>query len=167
MTEEQRNAIRQRLEGMNGNIQPEYQPREPEENDKGILDTMIDGVKDAAEWVADSAVGQFVKNAATEAYEDTRDVLMAKSWDEAHEAYNRHDLTANINAVANDNNSFFQPVAQAIQQSSTAADYFFSETGKLSQARTVEQELGIPVAVTMADSESWKKAGGVWGEGRE
>ena len=167
MTEEQRNAIRQRLEGMNGNIQPEYQPREPEENDKGILDTMIDGVKDAAEWVADSAVGQFVKNAATEAYEDTRDVLMAKSWDEAHEAYNRHDLTANINAVANDNNSFFQPVAQAIQQSSTAADYFFSETGKLSQARTVEQELGIPVAVTMADSESWKKANAMYQENLE
>lgn len=166
MTEEQRNAIRQRLEGMNGNIQPEYQPREPEENDKGILDTMIDGVKDAAEWVADSA-GQFVKNAATEAYEDTRDVLMAKSWDEAHEAYNRHDLTANINAVANDNNSFFQPVAQAIQQSSTAADYFFSETGKLSQARTVEQELGIPVAVTMADSESWKKANAMYQENLE
>lgn len=151
MTEEQRNAIRQRLEGMNGNIQPEYQPREPEENDKGILDTMIDGVKDAAEWVADSAVGQFVKNAATE----------------AHEAYNRHDLTANINAVANDNNSFFQPVAQAIQQSSTAADYFFSETGKLSQARTVEQELGIPVAVTMADSESWKKANAMYQENLE
>ena len=167
MTEEQRNAIRQRLEGMSGNIQPEYQPREPEENDKGILDTMIDGVKDAAEWVADSAVGQFVKNAATEAYEDTRDVLMAKSWDEAHEAYNRHDLTANINAVANDNNSFFQPVAQAIQQSSTAADYFFSETGKLSQARTVEQELGIPVAVTMADSESWKKANAMYQENLE
>ena len=167
MTEEQRNAIRQRLEGMNGNIQPEYQPREPEENDKGILDTMIDGVKEAAEWVADSAVGQFVKNAATEAYEDTRDVLMAKSWDEAHEAYNRHDLTANINAVANDNNSFFQPVAQAIQQSSTAADYFFSETGKLSQARTVEQELGIPVAVTMADSESWKKANAMYQENLE
>lgn len=167
MTEEQRNAIRQRLEGMNGNIQPEYQPREPEENDKGILDTMIDGVKDAAEWVADSAVGQFVKNAATEAYEDTRDVLMAKSWDEAHEAYNRHDLTANINAVANDNNSFFQPVAQAIQQSSTAADYFFSETGKLSQARTVEQELGIPVAVTMADSESWEKANAMYQENLE
>ena len=167
MTEEQRNAIRQRLEGMNGNIQPEYQPREPEENDKGILDTMIDGVKDAAEWVADSAVGQFVKNAATEAYEDTRDVLMAKSWDEAHEAYNRHDLTANINAVANDNNSFFQPVAQAIQQSSTAADYFFSDTGKLSQARTVEQELGIPVAVTMADSESWKKANAMYQENLE
>ena len=167
MTEEQRNAIRQRLEGMNGNIQPEYQPREPEENDKGILDTMIDGVKDAAEWVADSAVGQFVKNAATEAYEDTRDVLMAKSWDEAHEAYNRHDLTANINAVANDNNSFFQPVAQAIQQSSTAADYFFSETGKLSQARTVEQELGIPVAVTMADLESWKKANAMYQENLE
>lgn len=167
MTEKQRNAIRQRLEGMNGNIQPEYQPREPEENDKGILDTMIDGVKDAAEWVADSAVGQFVKNAATEAYEDTRDVLMAKSWDEAHEAYNRHDLTANINAVANDNNSFFQPVAQAIQQSSTAADYFFSETGKLSQARTVEQELGIPVAVTMADSESWKKANAMYQENLE
>ncbi len=167
MTEEQRNAIRQRLEGMNGNIQPEYQPREPEENDKGILDTMIDGVKDAAEWVADSAVGQFVKNAATEAYEDTRDVLMAKSWDEAYEAYNRHDLTANINAVANDNNSFFQPVAQAIQQSSTAADYFFSETGKLSQARTVEQELGIPVAVTMADSESWKKANAMYQENLE
>lgn len=167
MTEEQRNAIRQRLEGMNGNIQPEYQPREPEENDKGILDTMIDGVKDVAEWVADSAVGQFVKNAATEAYEDTRDVLMAKSWDEAHEAYNRHDLTANINAVANDNNSFFQPVAQAIQQSSTAADYFFSETGKLSQARTVEQELGIPVAVTMADSESWKKANAMYQENLE
>ncbi len=167
MTEEQRNAIRQRLEGMNGNIQPEYQPREPEENDKGILDTMIDGVKDAAEWVADSAVGQFVKNAATEAYEDTRDVLMAKSWDEAHEAYNRHDLTANINAVANDNNSFFQPVAQAIQQSSTAADYFFSETGKLSQARTVEQELGIPVAVTMTDSESWKKANAMYQENLE
>ena len=167
MTEEQRNAIRQRLEGMNGNIQPEYQPRESEENDKGILDTMIDGVKDAAEWVADSAVGQFVKNAATEAYEDTRDVLMAKSWDEAHEAYNRHDLTANINAVANDNNSFFQPVAQAIQQSSTAADYFFSETGKLSQARTVEQELGIPVAVTMADSESWKKANAMYQENLE
>ena len=167
MTEEQRNAIRQRLEGMNGNIQPEYQPREPEENDKGILDTMIDGVKDAAEWVADSAVGQFVKNAATEAYEDTRDVLMAKSWDEAHEAYNRHDLTANINAVANDNNSFFQPVAQAIQQSSTAADYFFSETGKLSQARAVEQELGIPVAVTMADSESWKKANAMYQENLE
>lgn len=166
MTEEQRNAIRQRLEGMNGNIQPEYQPREPEENDKGILDTMIDGVKDAAEWVADSA-RQFVKNAATEAYEDTRDVLMAKSWDEAHEAYNRHDLTANINAVANDNNSFFQPVAQAIQQSSTAADYFFSETGKLSQARTVEQELGIPVAVTMADSESWKKANAMYQENLE
>lgn len=167
MTEEQRNAIRQRLEGMSGNIQPEYQPREPEENDKGILDTMIDGVKEAAEWVADSAVGQFVKNAATEAYEDTRDVLMAKSWDEAHEAYNRHDLTANINAVANDNNSFFQPVAQAIQQSSTAADYFFSETGKLSQARTVEQELGIPVAVTMADSESWKKANAMYQENLE
>ena len=167
MTEEQRNAIRQRLEGMNGNIQPEYQPRESEENDKGILDTMIDGVKDAAEWVADSAVGQFVKNAATEAYEDTRDVLMAKSWDEAHEAYNRHDLTANINAVANDNNNFFQPVAQAIQQSSTAADYFFSETGKLSQARTVEQELGIPVAVTMADSESWKKANAMYQENLE
>lgn len=167
MTEEQRNAIRQRLDGMNGNIQPEYQPREPEENDKGILDTMIDGVKDAAEWVADSAVGQFVKNAATEAYEDTRDVLMAKSWDEAHEAYNRHDLTANINAVANDNNSFFQPVAQAIQQSSTAADYFFSETGKLSQARTVEQELGIPVAVTMSDSESWKKANAMYQENLE
>nr|DAG81708.1 MAG TPA: crystallin beta/gamma motif-containing protein [Caudoviricetes sp.] len=167
MTEEQRNAIRQRLEGMNGNIQPEYQPREPEENDKGILDTMIDGVKEAAEWVADSAVGQFVKNAATEAYEDTRDVLMAKSWDEAHEAYNRHDLTANINAVANDNNSFFQPVAQAIQQSSTAADYFFSDTGKLSQARTVEQELGIPVAVTMADSESWKKANAMYQENLE
>lgn len=167
MTEEQRNAIRQRLDGMNGNIQPEYQPRESEENDKGILDTMIDGVKDAAEWVADSAVGQFVKNAATEAYEDTRDVLMAKSWDEAHEAYNRHDLTANINAVANDNNSFFQPVAQAIQQSSTAADYFFSETGKLSQARTVEQELGIPVAVTMSDSESWKKANAMYQENLE
>lgn len=167
MTEEQRNAIRQRLEGMNGNIQPEYQPRESEENDKGILDTMIDGVKEAAEWVADSPVGQFVKNAATEAYEDTRDVLMAKSWDEAHEAYNRHDLTANINAVANDNNSFFQPVAQAIQQSSTAADYFFSETGKLSQARTVEQELGIPVAVTMADSESWKKANAMYQENLE
>ena len=167
MTEEQRNAIRQRLEGMSGNIQPEYQPRESEENDKGILDTMIDGVKEAAEWVADSAVGQFVKNAATEAYEDTRDVLMAKSWDEAHEAYNRHDLTANINAVANDNNSFFQPVAQAIQQSSTAADYFFSETGKLSQARTVEQELGIPVAVTMADSESWKKANAMYQENLE
>lgn len=167
MTEEQRNAIRQRLEGMNGNIQPEYQPRESEENDKGILDTMIDGVKGAAEWVADSPVGQFVKNAATEAYEDTRDVLMAKSWDEAHEAYNRHDLTANINAVANDNNSFFQPVAQAIQQSSTAADYFFSETGKLSQARTVEQELGIPVAVTMADSESWKKANAMYQENLE
>lgn len=167
MTEEQRNAIRQRLEGMSGNIQPEYQPRESEENDKGILDTMIDGVKDAAEWVTDSAVGQFVKNAATEAYEDTRDVLMAKSWDEAHEAYNRHDLTANINAVANDNNSFFQPVAQAIQQSSTAADYFFSETGKLSQARTVEQELGIPVAVTMADSESWKKANAMYQENLE
>ncbi len=165
MTEEQRNAIRQRLEGMNGNIQPEYQPREPEENDKGILDTMIDGVKDAAEWVADSAVGQFIKN--TDAYKDTRDVLMAKSWDEAHEAYNRHDLTANINAVANDNNSFFQPVAQAIQQSSTAADYFFSETGKLSQARTVEQELGIPVAVTMADSESWKKANAMYQENLE
>lgn len=31
MTEEQRNAIRQRLDGMNGNIQPEYQPRESEE----------------------------------------------------------------------------------------------------------------------------------------
>ena len=167
MTEEQRNAIRQRLEGMSGNIQPEYQPRESEENDKGILDTMIDGVKEAAEWVADSAVGQFVKNAATEAYEDTRDVLMAKSWDEAYEAYNRHDLTANINAVANDNNSFFQPVAQAIQQSSTAADYFFSETGKLSQARTVEQELGIPVAVTMADSESWKKANAMYQENLE
>ncbi len=167
MTEEQRNAIRQRLDGMNGNVQPEYQPREPEEADKGILDTMIDGVKDAAEWVADSAVGQFVKNAATEAYEDTRDVLMAKSWDEAHEAYNRHDLTANINAVANDNNSFFQPVAQAIQQSSTAADYFFSETGKLSQARTVEQELGIPVAVTMADSESWKKVNAMYQENLE
>ena len=167
MTEEQRNAIRQRLDGMNGNVQPEYQPREPEEADKGILDTMIDGVKDAAEWVADSAVGQFVKNAATEAYEDTRDVLMAKSWDEAHEAYNRHDLTANINAVANDNNNFFQPVAQAIQQSSTAADYFFSETGKLSQARTVEQELGIPVAVTMADSESWKKANAMYQENLE
>lgn len=167
MTEEQRNAIRQRLDGMSGNIQPEYQPRESEENDKGILDTMIDGVKDAAEWVADSAVGQFVKNAATEAYEDTRDVLMAKSWDEAHEAYNRHDLTANINAVANDNNSFFQPVAQAIQQSSTAADYFFSETGKLSQARTVEQELGIPVAVTMSDSESWKKANAMYQENLE
>ena len=167
MTEEQRNAIRQRLDGMNGNVQPEYQPREPEENDKGILDTMIDGIKDAAEWVADSAVGQFVKNAATEAYEDTRDVLMAKSWDEAHEAYNRHDLTANINAVANDNNSFFQPVAQAIQQSSTAADYFFSETGKLAQARTVEQELGIPVAVAMADSESWKKANAMYQENLE
>lgn len=165
MTEEQRNAIRQRLEGMNGNIQPEYQPREPEENDKGILDTMIDGVKDAAEWVADSAVGQFIQS--TDAYKDTRDVLMAKSWDEAHEAYNRHDLTANINAVANDNNSFFQPVAQAIQQSSTAADYFFSETGKLSQARTVEQELGIPVAVTMADSESWKKANAMYQENLE
>ena len=165
MTEEQRNAIRQRLEGMKGNIQPEYQPREPEENDKGILDTMIDGVKDAAEWVADSAVGQFIKS--TDAYKDTRDVLMAKSWDEAHEAYNRHDLTANINAVANDNNSFFQPVAQAIQQSSTAADYFFSETGKLSQARTVEQELGIPVAVTMADSESWKKANAMYQENLE
>ena len=167
MTEEQRNAIRQRLEGMNGNVQPEYQPRESEETDKGILDTMIDGVKDAAEWVADSAVGQFVKNAATEAYEDTRDVLMAKSWDEAHEAYNRHDLTANINAVANDNNSFFQPVAQAVQQSSTAASYFFSETGKLSQARTVEQELGIPVAVTMADPESWKKANAMYQENLE
>ncbi len=165
MTEEQRNAIRQRLEGMNGNIQPEYQPREPEENDKGILDTMIDGVKEAAEWVADSAVGQFIQS--TDAYKDTRDVLMAKSWDEAHEAYNRHDLTANINAVANDNNSFFQPVAQAIQQSSTAADYFFSETGKLSQARTVEQELGIPVAVTMADSESWKKANAMYQENLE
>lgn len=165
MTEEQRNAIRQRLEGMNGNIQPEYQPREPEENDKGILDTMIDGVKEAAEWVADSPVGQFIKN--TDAYKDTRDVLMAKSWDEAHEAYNRHDLTANINAVANDNNSFFQPAAQAIQQSSTAADYFFSETGKLSQARTVEQELGIPVAVTMADSESWKKANAMYQENLE
>lgn len=165
MTEEQRNAIRQRLDGMNDNIQPEYQPREPEEADKGILDTMIDGVKDAAEWVADSPVGQFIKN--TDAYKDTRDVLMAKSWDEAHEAYNRHDLTANINAVANDNNSFFQPVAQAIQQSSTAADYFFSETGKLSQARTVEQELGIPVAVTMADSESWKKANAMYQENLE
>ncbi|MCF2600102.1 hypothetical protein I6E26_00830 [Anaerovibrio lipolyticus] len=165
MTEEQRNAIRQRLEGMSGNIQPEYQPRESEENDKGILDTMIDGVKEAAEWVADSAVGQFIKN--TDAYKDTRDVLMAKSWDEAYEAYNRHDLTANINAVANDNNSFFQPVAQAIQQSSTAADYFFSETGKLSQARTVEQELGIPVAVTMADSESWKKANAMYQENLE
>ena len=165
MTEEQRNAIRQRLEGMNGNIQPEYQPRESEENDKGILDTMIDGVKEAAEWVADSAVGQFIQN--TDAYKDTRDVLMAKSWDEAYEAYNRHDLTANINAVANDNNSFFQPVAQAIQQSSTAADYFFSETGKLSQARTVEQELGIPVAVTMADSESWKKANAMYQENLE
>lgn len=165
MTEEQRNAIRQRLEGMSGNIQPEYQPRESEENDKGILDTMIDGVKEAAEWVADSAVGQFIRN--TDAYKDTRDVLMAKSWDEAHEAYNRHDLTANINAVANDNNSFFQPVAQAIQQSSTAADYFFSETGKLSQARTVEQELGIPVAVTMADSESWKKANAMYQENLE
>ncbi len=199
MTEEQRNAIRQRLEGMNGNIQPEYQPRESEENDKGILDTMIDGVKEAAEWVADSAVGQFIKSTdaykdtrdvlmakswdeaheaynrhdltaiikSTDAYKDTRDVLMAKSWDEAHEAYNRHDLTANINAVANDNNSFFQPVAQAIQQSSTAADYFFSETGKLSQARTVEQELGIPVAVTMADSESWKKANAMYQENLE
>lgn len=165
MTEEQRNAIRQRLEGMSGNIQPEYQPRESEENDKGILDTMIDGVKEAAEWVADSAVGQFIQS--TDAYKDTRDVLMAKSWDEAHEAYNRHDLTANINAVANDNNSFFQPVAQAIQQSSTAADYFFSETGKLSQARTVEQELGIPVAVTMADSESWKKANAMYQENLE
>ena len=165
MTEEQRNAIRQRLEGMSGNIQPEYQPRESEENDKGILDTMIDGVKEAAEWVADSAVGQFIQN--TDAYKDTRDVLMAKSWDEAYEAYNRHDLTANINAVANDNNSFFQPVAQAIQQSSTAADYFFSETGKLSQARTVEQELGIPVAVTMADSESWKKANAMYQENLE
>lgn len=167
MTEEQREAIRQNLSGFKSSNQPEYQPVKADDEDKGIIDTMIDGVRGAAEWVAESPVGQFIQNAAAEAYEDTRDVLMSKSWNEAHEAYNRHDLTAAINSVANDNNSAFQSAAQAVQQSSAAYDHFFSDTGKLSQARTVQQKLGIPVEVTLADSESWKKANAMYQEDLE
>lgn len=158
--------IKNNLSNMQANVQPAYQPNsEPEE--KGFLDSMIDGVKETAEWVAESSVGQFVGDAVREVYEDTRDVLTAKSWEDMHEAYNRHDLTNTVFNVANDNNSIFQPVAQAVQQSEVGYDYLFSDTGKLTQARRLSQELGVPVNVTMADSETWKKANQVYQENLE
>ncbi len=158
--------VRNNLSNMQANVQPQLQPRtEPEE--KGILDSMIDGVSEAVQWVEDTPVGQFVTNAAREVYEDTRDVLTAKNWNDMHEAYNRHDLTNTVFNVANDNNSIFQPVAQAVQQSAVGYDYLFSDTGKLTQARRISQELGIPVEVTMTDSDTWKKANQVYQEDLE
>lgn len=160
------NEIRNNLSNMQANVQPQLQPRtEPEE--KGILDSMIDGVSEAVQWVEDTPVGQFVTNAAREVYEDTRDVLTAKNWNDMHEAYNRHDLTNTVFSVANDNNSLFQPVAQAVQQSAVGYDYLFSDTGKLTQARRISQQLGIPVEVTMTDSDTWKKANQVYQEDLE
>lgn len=160
------NEIRNNLSNMQANAQPQLQPRtEPEE--KGILDSMIDGVSETVQWAENTAVGQFVTNAAREVYEDTRDVLTAKNWNDMHEAYNRHDLTNTVFSVANDNSSIFQPVAQAIQQSSVGYDYLFSDTGKLTQARRISQELGIPVEVTMTDSDTWKKANQVYQEDLE
>lgn len=160
------NAIKNNLAGMAGSSAPEYAPREVEE-EKGILDSMTDYVKGAAEWVADSAVGQVVGGVVNAAWEDTRDALTATSWNDMQEAANRHNISNTVNSIANDNSSMLQPLAQAVQQSPVVYNYLMDNSGKLVQARTIQREIGIPADVTMADSASWKRANELYQENLE
>jgi hypothetical protein len=160
------NAIKNNLAGMAGSSAPEYAPREVEE-EKGILDSMTDYVKGAAEWVADSAVGQAVGGVVNAAWEDTRDALAATSWNDMQEAANRHNISNTVNSIANDNSSMLQPLAQAVQQSPVVYNYLMDNSGKLVQARTIQREIGIPADVTMADSASWKRANELYQENLE
>ena len=151
MDEQTLNAIKNNLANMAANGAPASASSEPEE--KGILDSMVDSVKgvfeDASEWMAERAD-----------YVDARDTV-------ALEEYKRHKVSDNINAIANNNDSIFQPLGQAMQQSETVYKYIMDDSAKIAQARNIQKDIGIPVNVTLSDSTTWKRANAIYQENLE
>ncbi len=151
MDEQTLNAIKNNLANMAANSAPANAPSEQEE--KGILDSMVDSVKgvfeDASNWMAERAD-----------YVDARDTV-------ALEEYKRHKVSDNINAIANNNDSIFQPLGQAMQQSETVYKYIMDDSAKIAQARNIQKDIGIPVNVTLSDSTTWKRANAIYQENLE
>lgn len=63
-----------------------------------------------------------------------------------------------INAYADDDESFMQPLAQNLRRSETNIDYFMTDDEKIAKARDIEAETDIPAATIMYDNEAYKKA---------
>lgn len=146
-------ALEAHLEKVWGGTPEEVAARNAQPEEKGILDSMVDSVKgvfeDASEWMAERAD-----------YVDARDTV-------AFEEYKRHKVSDNINAIANNNDSIFQPLGQAMQQSETVYKYIMDDSAKIAQARNIQKDIGIPVNVTLSDSTTWKRANAIYQENLE
>lgn len=70
----------------------------------------------------------------------------------------RQTARAFINNYANDNESAFQPLAESLEQSDANLNYFMTSEEKLTKARQIESEVGIPAEAVLSDDKAYKAA---------
>lgn len=155
----------------------------PEPEEKGLLDSLYDSIVRASDYVdgpelkeegyseiVEPATSLYLKTIDNEIKAANNYQQAVDNW-ESNDAvdYARGNLMASpfkeagrefINAYADDtqNSPFFSAGANDLMQSNIGYNYIMNDEDKLSRARKIEQEIGIPSGTVLYDKEAWANA---------
>ena len=137
----------------------------PQEEDKGILDTIWDNVTSGAELVVDTLDdGLQALRAYNAAAGGRGDISLEQAEDNLKMSLVNRPMNAFVNKFADKDTPLLSSMADTVQSSELAYTQIIPDEKKWEQARKIQQEIGIPAETVMYDQTAWKNANNLYDE---